>query len=139
VRFGADQKIQLLKAVPLFEDLSTHDLERIAKLADEVDVPAGKELIKEGERGRQFFVLLSGEAAVTRGGATIATMKDGDFFGEIALVSDRPTTATVTATRESTLLVITDTGFGFKSMMGEFPEVQLKVLQKLVERLGKDD
>ncbi len=131
--FRKDQKVELIKAVPLFAGLSKTQLGHIAQIADEVDVGEGKELIAQGDRGRQFFVLVEGGADVRRNGRKVNTMQDGDFFGEIALVSDRPTTATVTVTRPSRLLVVTASGF--RRLLRESPDVQLKVLQALADRV----
>ena len=131
--FRKDQKVELIKAVPLFAGLSKAQLGHIAQIADEVDVGEGKELIAQGDRGRQFFVLVEGGADVRRNGRKVNTLQDGDFFGEIALVSDRPTTATVTATRPSRLLVVTASGF--RRLLRESPDVQLKVLKALADRV----
>ena len=131
--FRKDQKVELIKAVPLFAGLSKTQLGHIAQIADEVDVDEGKELIAQGDRGRQFFVLVEGGADVRRNGRKVNTMQDGDFFGEISLVSDRPTTATVTVTRPSRLLVVTASGF--RRLLRESPDVQLKVLQALADRV----
>ena len=131
--FRKDQKVELIKAVPLFAGLSKAQLGHIAQIADEVDVGEGKELIAQGDRGRQFFVLVEGGADVRRNGRKVNTLQDGDFFGEIALVSDRPTTATVTVTRPSRLLVVTASGF--RRLLRESPDVQLKVLQALADRV----
>ena len=131
--FRKNQKVDLIKTVPLFGGLSKGQLGSIAQLADEVSVPAGKELIAEGDRGRQFFVLVEGTADVRRKGRKINTMKQGDFFGEIALVADRPTTASVTATEPSRLLVITVTGF--RRLLRDSPDVQVKVLHALAARV----
>jgi len=133
VQFGKNQKVELIKEVPLFGGLSKSQLGSIAQLADEVDVPTGKELIAEGDRGRQFFVLVEGTADVRRRGRKINRMNNGDFFGAIALVSDRPTTASVTATEPSRLLVITASGF--RRLLRDSPDVQLKVLLALAERV----
>jgi CRP-like cAMP-binding protein len=133
VPFRKDQKVELIKAVPLFAGLSKTQLGHIAQIADEIDVGEGKELIAQGDRGRQFFVLVEGGADVRRNGRKVNTMQDGDFFGEIALVSDRPTTATVTVTRPSRLLVVTATGF--RRLLRESPDVQLKVLKALADRV----
>ena len=131
--FRKDQKVELIKAVPLFAGLSKTQLGHIAQIADEVDVGEGRELIAQGDRGRQFFILVEGGAEVRRNGRKVNTMQDGDFFGEIALVSDRQTTATVTATQPSRLLVVTASGF--RRLLRESPDVQLKVLQALADRV----
>src|SRR6266508_6025543 len=98
MRLGKDGKVELLKKVPLFSKLDKKGLQDVAHIADELDLPAGKEMATEGDRGREFFVLLDGEAEVTKGGSRINTMKKGDFFGEIALVTKMPFFVNVTAT-----------------------------------------
>jgi CRP/FNR family transcriptional regulator, cyclic AMP receptor protein len=129
-----NQKVELIKRVPLFANCSKHELEEIAHIADEIDLSAGKEMTKEGSRGREFFVLLEGDADVTKDGQSINKLSAGDFFGEIALVSDTPRTATVTATSPVRALVITDRSF--RRLLDESPEIQRKVLVALAERLA---
>jgi CRP/FNR family cyclic AMP-dependent transcriptional regulator len=128
-----NEKVELIKRVPLFADCSRGELEEIAQLADEIDLAEGKELTRLGEPGREFFVLLEGEANVTQNGNSINTLRAGDFFGEIALVEDTPRTATVTATTPMRVLVITDRAF--KKLLDEQPELQRKVLVALAERV----
>jgi CRP-like cAMP-binding protein len=81
VRLGKDSKVKLIEKVPLFSKLSKKSLEDVAHLADELDLPAGKVMATEGDRGREFFVLLDGEADVTRGGNSVNRLSAGDFFG----------------------------------------------------------
>jgi CRP-like cAMP-binding protein len=131
-----DAKIELLKEVPLFAGCSKKELGELAHLADEIDVDAGKVLTREGDSGREFFVLVDGAAEVRRKGRKVRTMKSGDFFGEIALVSDRPRTATVTASVPGTLLVVTDRDF--RQLLQKMPSIQLKVLTALADRLAAD-
>ena len=112
MKLGEDTKIDLIKGVPLFADASKGELAQVAAIADQVDLPAGRTLIKEGESGREFFILIDGEADVTQGGEKIGRMMGpGDFFGEIALVSKAPRTATITTTTPVRALVITDRAF----------------------------
>jgi CRP-like cAMP-binding protein len=129
-----NQKVELIKRVPLFAGCSKHELEEIAHIADEIDLNEGKEMTREGSRGREFFVLLEGDADVTKDGQSINKLGAGDFFGEIALVSDTPRTATVTATSPVRALVITDRSF--RRLLDESPEIQRKVLVALAERLA---
>jgi CRP-like cAMP-binding protein len=130
-----NQKVELIKSVPLFARCSKKELTEIAALADELELPEGKRLIRQGERGREFFVLLDGAVDIARDGASIDTMAAGDFFGEIALVSNVPRTATVTALSPVRLLVITDRDF--RALLEHSPEIQLKVLEALAERLAQ--
>lgn len=126
----------MLARVPLFAGLSKKELARVAAIADELDFRAGKELIREGGAGREFFILLEGSAEVTRGGKKLDTCKAGDFFGEIALVCDRPRVATVTTLEPSVALVVTERHF--RRLVKESPEMALKVLQAVGERLPAD-
>ena len=132
-----DAKVELMKKVPLFARCSKHELEEIASIADEIDLPEGRALTREGERGREFFVLLEGQVDVTRHGEHVRTMSDGDFFGEIALVSDEPRTATVTATTDIRTLVITDRAF--RALIERSPEIDARVQEALAERTAADD
>jgi CRP/FNR family transcriptional regulator, cyclic AMP receptor protein len=136
VRLGKDAKTDLLKGVPLFSKLDKKGLQAVALIADELDLPAGKELATEGDRGREFFVLLKGEAEVTKGGQSIATMKEGDFFGEIALVTKMPRTATVTAKTNVDVLVITERAFD--NLVKHMPEIGRGVAEALMERLAPE-
>lgn len=127
-------KLELLRRVPLFSGCSKGQLAEIARVADEIDIPAGKALIREGERGRQFFVVVDGDIAVTRKGRKVAIRGGAEFFGEMALLSDAPTNSTVTATSDVQALVITDRSF--KKLLADSPGIQLKVLQALAERVA---
>ena len=136
MRLHRDAKIELLKGVPLFAGCSKSELQRIAALADELDLAEGATLIREGETGREFIVVADGGVRVTRGGKTLRELGSGDFIGEIALVADVPRTATVTATSPVRLLVVTDRAF--RSVLEQMPSIATKVLQSLGERLHAD-
>jgi CRP/FNR family cyclic AMP-dependent transcriptional regulator len=129
-----DAKIELLKKVPLFARLDKHALQDVAHIADEIDLPAGKEMATQGDRGREFLVLLEGEAEVTKDGKRINTMKNGDFFGEIALVTKMPRTATVIATTDVHVLVITERDFD--ALVKRSPDVGRGVAEALAERVA---
>ena len=136
MRLGKDGKVELIKKVPLFSKLSKKGLEEVAHIADELDLPQGKQMAEEGDRGREFFVLLEGEADVKKGDQSINTMRAGDFFGEIALVTKMPRTATVTATTDVRVLVITERDFG--ALLKHSPEVGRGVAEALAERVAPD-
>ena len=131
-----NEKVELIRRVPLFAGCSKGELEQIAHIADEIDLREGKELTRQGERGREFFVLLEGEADVTQDGQSINQLGAGDFFGEIALVEDRPRTATVTASSPVRALVITDRAF--RQLLDEQPEIREKVLAAANARTGPE-
>jgi CRP-like cAMP-binding protein len=134
VRLGRDAKVDLIRKAPLFARCSKRELKLVASLADEIDVPEGKELTRQGEPGREFFVILQGNADVRKNGRKINSLGPGDFFGEIALLHRSPRTATVTATSPLRALVVTDRAF--RSLIQNAPEIQVKVLQALAERLA---
>jgi CRP-like cAMP-binding protein len=126
----------LIAKVPLFAGLSKRELGQIASIADEIDLPEGKVLIREGERGREFYVLLDGEAEVTRDGKRLATRRSGEFFGEIALVSSLPRIATVTTRKPVRALVIRDVEF--RALLQRTPAIALKVLNAVAARVPPD-
>jgi CRP/FNR family transcriptional regulator, cyclic AMP receptor protein len=131
-----DAKIDLIKHVPLFERCSKRELNQIASIADEIEVPADWNLTKEGGTGAEFIVLVNGTADVRRSGRKINTLRNGDFLGEISLVTGKPRTATVTTTEPTRLLVIT--ARDFQTLMSDSPTTQAKVLQAVVSRLPED-
>ena len=133
MRLRKDAKVDLLRQIPLFSQCSRRDLGAISSIADEIDLKEGKELTREGRVGREFFVLIDGSADVRKNNRKVATLKGGDFFGEIALVHHAPRTATVTATSPVRALVIMERDF--KRLLDEQPEIQRKVLVALAERL----
>ena len=130
-------KNDLLKSVPLFEHCSRRDLGKIAAITEEVAVEDGKVLITEGDRGREFFVIISGEVEVRRRGRKVAALGPGTYFGEIALLSQRPRTATETAVTPLRVLVIADQAF--VDLLDEIPELWLKVARSLAERVAADE
>ena len=130
---GKDKKIALLRDVPLFADCSRRELRQIAELADEVVVPAGTTLTKEGASGREFVVIVDGAASVHRRGQKVNELGSGDFLGEIAIVSRGPRTATVRTTQPTHALVITAPSF--RALLRRTPSMQQKVLEALADRL----
>ena len=136
MRLGHNQKIDLIRKVPLFSRLSKSELRELAMLADEIDLRDGKELTRQGAAGREFFVLLEGTADVRKNGRKINTLGPGDFFGEIALVSREPRTATVTATSPVRTLVITDRSF--RRLLDDSPQVKTKVMEAMANRLAPE-
>jgi CRP/FNR family transcriptional regulator, cyclic AMP receptor protein len=129
-------KIELLKRVPLFAACSKRELAEIAVLTDELDLPSARELTREGASGREFVILVEGEADVTRNGRLVAGLGPGDFVGEIALVTGGPRTATVKTRGPARVLVLGASGF--RTLMRDVPSLQAKVLMAVAMRVPPD-
>jgi CRP/FNR family transcriptional regulator, cyclic AMP receptor protein len=131
--FSQDKKVESLKRAPLFADLSRKELVQLARLSDDVEVPADRVLCNEGDPGREFFVLVEGKVDVARNGKRVATLRAGDFVGEISLLEPTPRTATVTAKTPVRFFVLTPKDF--RQMLDENPSVERKVLRALARRV----
>ncbi len=132
-----DEKVVVLRKVPLFSALSRRHLDVITRVADEVKLNAGKVLARQGERGLEFLLIVDGSARVERDGKLIARLTAGDFFGEMSLIDGRPRTATVIAETPIVLLVVHRRSFSY--LLDTVPALQRKVLVTLCERLRKAD
>lgn len=131
-----NMKIELIKRVPLFSRCTKKELAAIAGEADELVVPEGRTLARQGATGSEFVVIVEGSAEVRKNGRKINRLGAGDFIGEIALISGAARTATVTTTSEARILVLNDRGF--RRLTKEIPSLQASVLRALSERLQAD-
>jgi CRP-like cAMP-binding protein len=135
VKLGQRAKAELLSAVPLFSHCSKRELATLAKLGNQVDLPAGHTLIRADARvAYSFFVIVEGAAEGHRDDRLVATLGPGDFFGELALILRRPRTATVTLTAPSRLLAIS--AHNFQPLLLRSPEIQSKLLESLADRVA---
>lgn len=124
----------LLAGVPMLSGLDRHQLERLAHDFTERTFPAGSVVVREGdEHGIGFFVVAEGEGVVTVGGKEVAKVGPGGYFGEVALISDRVRTATVTATTDLRCLVMTM--WDFRAFVRGDAEVAWKLLEHVGEML----
>jgi CRP/FNR family cyclic AMP-dependent transcriptional regulator len=128
-----DPKVEALRAISLFSGLRDRDLELVAQLADEVDLPAGHVLMREGDRGSEAYVLASGEVTIERDGREINRLGSGSVIGEMAILGEGTRTATATLTQPSRLFVLAHREF--HSLMDDVPAVRTCVLNELVRRL----
>lgn len=118
----------LLAGVPMLSGLDRHQLEQLGKDFSEKTFPAGSIVVREGdEHGIGFFVVADGEGVVTIGGKEVAKVGPGSYFGEVALISDRVRTATVTATTDLRCLVMTM--WDFRAFVRGDAEVAWKLLE----------
>jgi CRP-like cAMP-binding protein len=132
-----DPKYDLIRKVPLFAELNRREVATLAKLLEEVDVPAGRVIIRQGRRGSEFFIILDGRVRIERDGNVLSELGPGDFLGEIALVDGRPRTASAITEEPSRLFVLTSQSFN--SMLRLHPAVESKVLRALAQRVRKLD
>ena len=126
-----------LARIPLFEGLSKKQLSQVSSLMTPLDFKAGKVLARQGEVGREFLILLEGQVEVARDGKIIAVRGPGDFIGEIALLDNRPRTATVTA-RTDVVVEVLNRG-EFASLLAEAPELSAQVMATMARRLAALD
>jgi CRP-like cAMP-binding protein len=126
-----------LAKVPLFAGLDKKHLKQISGLVTQIDVKEGKDLTREGEHGNEFVIILEGEAEVKVGGSVVAVRGPGDYFGEIALIANRPRTATVTAKTPMKLEVIGRREF--QTMLHDNPSIATELLGIAADRLAEND
>jgi CRP/FNR family transcriptional regulator, cyclic AMP receptor protein len=136
VPLSKNEKVEVLKRIPLFAECTKAELIEVALNADEREAAEDDRLTEEGRRGREFFILVEGAVVVRRGGRKLAELGPGDWFGEIAILTYRPRTATVTATSPVRLLVISDRAF--RQAVETTPRIALKVLRNVAARLEHD-
>ena len=121
-----------LESIPLFAGLSRKERRSVAQRADEVDLEAGREIVREGEYPYEFFAIEEGTAEVKRGDQHLAELGPGDFFGEMGLIENAPRNASVVT--RSPLTAVVMTGSAFRQIDRELPEVSKKIRQAIDER-----
>jgi CRP-like cAMP-binding protein len=129
----AGAPVEALQRVPLFADLSRDEVQQIALLFKERHFSAGETVVKEGSDGAAFFLIDSGQATVSVGGAERASLQPGDYFGEIALIDEGTRSATITAT--SALVCYGLTFWEFRPLLLENAAIGLKLMQSLAKKL----
>ena len=131
------QLTTVLGAVPLFEGLSRKQLKKVTDLADVARFMGGATLVKQGEIGDSFYVVLTGQAKVVASGRTMIRLLPGDHFGEISLLDGGPRSASVVAETEMTLVIITQKDF--LSMLAKDSEITMCLLAGLARTVRRLD
>ena len=132
-----DRQLELLARVPLLAGLDRKDLERVGSICDQVDLPSGRAVARQGEYGSEFYVIVEGSASVVRDGHHLADLGPGDFFGELALLAHIQRTATVTTTAPSSLIVVGSREF--RALLDDQPRIVKKLLQVVAERVARTE
>ena len=129
----ADHRVALLKTVGLFDGIGPDDLAMVAGRTVEVDFPAGRAIVRQGEVGTGFFLIATGSARVVRDGETVAELGPGDFFGELSLLDGGPRIATVTAETATTCLALAS--WEFEEVLMAQPRLAVAILKGVARRL----
>lgn len=132
-----EDKLEILRTVPLFAGLDERSLQAVAILAREVAFKAGEVLMVEGEAGDDFFIILDGTVRIERGDRTIRSMTAGGYLGEIALVDRRPRTATATCVTDVRLLEIRS--HEFDRLLDTLPAVHQRIRATIDRRSRATD
>lgn len=133
MRLHKDAKTELIRSLPLFAECTGREVAEVAAIADEIVLRPTRVLTRENAEGREFVVIIDGTATVHRGREPIATLEPGDFFGEIALLTGQPRTATVIARTAVRALVIE--GHAFLTLLEHSPGIREKVQRAVAARL----
>ena len=120
--------------LPLFADCTEEELLEIDSLADEAHVPAGRDLFRQGDVGREFAVVTEGEVIIRRDDVEVARIGPGGWIGELALLASVERTATVTAAVDTTVQVIDRRGF--QTLLEDSPSLTLNLLRATAARLA---
>ncbi|MDP8955975.1 MAG: Crp/Fnr family transcriptional regulator [Actinomycetota bacterium] len=125
-------ELEALRRVPFFEELTPDDLARMAKIGERRRYQAGSAIVTKDEAGGGLFVILEGSARVEAGGR-VHTLGPGSFFGEMALLSRKPRSATVTAM--DSVEVLTLEAMYFRPFLIKNPSVAVTILEGVADRL----
>jgi CRP-like cAMP-binding protein len=129
-----DTKLDTLRRLPLFAGVSARELRAVSKVVDEIDVPAGYPLTREGEQGHELVFIVDGSAEVLQDGRRINRVRDGDIVGEIAVLTRGERTATVTTTSPTRAFVVTSRDFWM--LLERIPSLRFKVLEKFAAHVA---
>lgn len=127
------QKIARLKKVSLFSDLSSRGLASVADLTTEIEFPAGRHIVRQGQVGTGFYLIANGKARVVHNGKVLAQLGPGEFFGELSLLDQQPRMAHVIAEELTACLALAS--WDFTRLLEKTPKLTLSVLREVARRL----
>lgn len=130
---AAAEAAHRLAGVAFFEGFTSAELDKVAALAEEIEAEAGAELMEQGRPGSEAFVIVEGRAAGYIGGVMKFELGPGEIVGEMALIDHRPRTAAVRALTDMKVLAFD--AERFRRLLDEMPKANLRVMERLVERL----
>ncbi|MGB3410026.1 MAG: cyclic nucleotide-binding domain-containing protein [Microthrixaceae bacterium] len=133
----APDRLEKIRSISIFAGCTTKELEEIDRLADEVSIEAGRTIIRQGELGQEFAMIVSGEADIVKDGVTVATIGPGSYFGEVALLDAVARTASVVAKTDLKLEVIDRRGFN--TLLDDLPQLSRSMLRGLARRISELD
>ena len=136
-RHGQSDYLAHLSSVPLFSQCHKAELKSLARHTADINAEAGQVLIKEGQGAYDFFVIVSGEAEVSRAGQAVAHLRAGDYFGELGLLDPGLRDATVTARTPMELIVLAQ--WDFEQALEEAPGMTRRLLARMAQRLRSLD
>jgi CRP-like cAMP-binding protein len=132
-----DAYIDHLGRVPLFSACSKDELHKLSRRTTDIPIAEGQVLVKEGERGMEFFVIVTGRAKVSRKGRKVGEIGPGDFVGELALLIDSDRNATVTALTPMEAIVLSRREF--EAALADAPRMTRKIMAGMAARLAEFD
>ena len=119
--------------LPIFAGCSETELAEIDRVADEVHVEAGRTVLRQGDLGQEFALIISGEADIVKDGETVARIGPGAYFGEVALLDSITRTASVVAATDLVLEVIDRRGFN--TLLDDLPTLSRAMLRGMAQRM----
>ncbi len=128
-----------LKQIPIFSSLNDNHVEKIREIVEQISIPRGSSIFKQGDFGDAFYIIISGKVKISKiedgEEKTIALLKDGEFFGEMALLEEAPRSASAFCAEDCKLYKITQKNFGYIMLLN--PAISLKIMRFMSDRVRK--
>jgi CRP-like cAMP-binding protein len=134
---GRDAYIEHLTQVSLFSGCGRDELRKLSRRTTDIPIAEGHVLVREGDPGLEFFVIVSGRAKVSRKGRKVGELGPGDFFGELSLLIDADRNATVTALTPMEAIVLSRREF--EAALADAPRMTRKIMSGMARRLAEYD